>query len=202
MLEIKSISKSFKDNQVLHDISLSLGYGELIHIKGGNGSGKSTLLKLVAGLMKPDSGTISLSDGVKIGALIENPSFIENETIAFNLKFLYTLTQKYDEAKVVELVSDFLLDYNSRKAMKNYSIGMRQKAGIIQAIMEDQNLILLDEPTRGLDDDSMDVFNDIVSELISAGKSMIICAHDGVDSLNFDRRFELKNGKLYEINQV
>ena len=71
--------------------------------------------------------------------------------MAFNLRFLYTLTHKYDESKVKDLTKLFLLDYISKTPIKKYSLGMRQKVGIIQAIMENQNLILLDEPTRGLD---------------------------------------------------
>lgn len=73
---------------------------------------------------------------------------------------------------------------------------MRQKAGIIQAIMEDQNLILLDEPTRGLDKKSISVFNETINNLIKHGKSIIICAHDGVDELNFTKTYELEDGKI------
>ena len=80
--------------------------------------------------------------------------------------------------------------------MKKYSVGMRQKAGIIQAIMENQNVILFDEPTRGLDKESIGIFNNCIKGLIIERKSIIICAHDGVDGLTFSKEYELKNGTL------
>lgn len=81
--------------------------------------------------------------------------------------------------------------------MKNYSVGMRQKAGLIQAIMEDQDLILLDEPTRGLDDESILSFTKIISNM--KAKTIIICSHDEIEDINFDKKFELVNGKLEKI---
>ena len=113
MLEIIGVSKSFKKKEVLYNVNLSMKEGELIHIKGINGCGKSTLLKLISGLMHPDNGQVLLANGVKVGALIENPNFIENESLAFNLKFLFTLTNTYDEEKVKNLVELFQLDYVS-----------------------------------------------------------------------------------------
>lgn len=196
MLKIKNVTKGFKHKEILSNVNLSLKEGELIHIKGINGSGKSTLLKIIGGLMLPDNGEVIISKGVKIGALIENPGFIENESLAYNLKFLFTLTNTYEEEKVRALVEMFQLEYTSKVPMKNYSVGMRQKAGIIQAIMENQNLILFDEPTRGLDNDAIITFTTCINELLKEGKSIIICAHDGVEGLPFTREYELKNGKL------
>lgn len=196
MLDIKNVKKGFKYKEVLSDVNLSLKEGELIHIKGINGSGKSTLLKIISGLMLPDSGEVIVSKGVKIGALIENPSFIENESLAYNLKFLFTLTNTYEEEKVKALVEIFHLEYDSKVPMKKYSVGMRQKAGIIQAIMENQNLILFDEPTRGLDKEAIIIFTTCINELLKNGKSIIICAHEGVDGLPFSKEYELNNGKL------
>ena len=143
MLKLNSINKAFKHQTVLNDINLEIKEGELIHISGINGSGKTTLLKIISGLIKPEDGQLILDSSVKIGALIENPTFIENENMAFNLRFLYTLTHKYDESKVKDLTKLFLLDYISKTPIKKYSLGMRQKVGIIQAIMENQNLIKL-----------------------------------------------------------
>lgn len=197
MLKINHVKKSFHHNVVLSDVNLEVKKGELIHIKGINGSGKSTLLKIIAGFMKADQGTISIDKGVKIGALIENPSFIEGETIAFNLKFLYCLTNTYDEDHIRKLVEQFQLDFDAKTPIKKYSLGMRQKVGIIQAIMEDQSLLLFDEPTRGLDKKAMDVFNSMILDLIQAQKCIIICAHDGVDTLDFTQVYELEDGKLY-----
>lgn len=199
MLNLKKISKEFNNNIVLSDICLVVNNQELIHIKGKNGSGKSTLLKIIASLMKPDSGSVEITKNTKIGGLIENPSFIEDESLLYNLKFLYNLTGNFDESKVKRLTDQFGLDLYSKKKIKKYSVGMRQKAGIIQSIMEDQNLILLDEPTRGLDDESIQVFNTVIKGLINQGKSIIICAHDGVNDIEFTKKMELKNAKLYTL---
>lgn len=202
MLSVKSVKKKFKGNRVLSNIDLEVREGELIHIKGINGSGKSTLLKIIATLMQPDSGEVVLEKGVKIGALIENPSFIESETMLFNLKFLYKLTGDYDEVGVKKLVEAFELDYHSSQSIKKFSIGMRQKVGIIQALMENQNLILLDEPTRGLDENSIRLFNQLIAQLIEEKKSVIVCAHDGVEGLKFTHTYELRNGELFSLAQV
>lgn len=201
MIQLKSIQKQFKGNEVLKDVNMQILPGQLIHIKGRNGSGKSTLLKIIAKLWAPDSGEVIVNSDVVIGALIENPNFIESESLAYNLKFLYSLTKRYDNdaiKKIRALSELFHLHYDQKTAMRKYSLGMRQKAGIIQAIMEDQNLILLDEPTRGLDEDSMVAFRQLLEELLQEKKSVVICAHDGVEGIPFTHTYELKNGVLYE----
>ncbi|HBZ42425.1 MAG TPA: ABC transporter ATP-binding protein [Erysipelotrichaceae bacterium] len=202
MINIRNISKSFSSNLVLNDISLKISSGEIVYIKGVNGSGKSTLLKIIAGILEPDTGDIQLDDGVYIGALIENPSFIENETALFNMKFLFNLRNKFDMKTVENLFNYFEIDIKEKKYMKDFSIGMRQKVGIIQAIMEDQNLVLFDEPTRGLDEKSTEVFVNIVHEMKKMDKTIVICAHDGVSLIDFDRRYWLDDGKIKEINGV
>ena len=122
--------------------------------------------------------------------------FIENETAAFNMRFLYDLKHQYDEQRVSQLFSMFGLDLNSKKIVSKYSVGMRQKLGIIQAVMEDQNLLLFDEPTRGLDENSVAVFTNMINQYAKEGKCIIICAHDGVDGIEFTKKMELKNGTL------
>lgn len=199
MLKVENIRKSFKGNEVLRGINLEVNECELVHIKGINGSGKSTLLKIIAGLMQQDEGEVTFCDTVNLGALIENPNFIENETAVYNLKFLYNLKNTYDEVNVKLLFQKLQLDYKLNTPIKKFSVGMRQKVGIIQAIMENQNLILFDEPTRGLDEESIHAFNEIISSLIKQKKSIIICAHDGVNDISFTHRYELKNGLLQAL---
>lgn len=199
MIEIKNIFKKFRTNIVLKDCNMTVARGQLILIQGTNGCGKSTLLKLIAGLMSPNNGSIKIEDNVQIGALIENPSFIENETIAYNLSFLFNLNNKYDEKAVVLLCKQFDLDLYNKDKMKDYSVGMRQKTGIIQAIMEGQNLILLDEPTRGLDRKSIQTFASIINDLVSSNKSVIICAHDYISDLKYTEQYLLEDGKINEL---
>lgn len=198
MIKLINISKKFNKNEVLKDISLEIDKGDLVYIKGSNGCGKSTLLKIIAGLLEVDHGKIEIDNEV-IGALIENPSFIENETALFNLEFLFNLKNKFDKRYVKKYFDYLRLDMNNDLPMKKYSIGMRQKIGIIQAVMENQSLILLDEPSRGLDEDSICGFFDMIEELSREGKTIIICAHDGVNGIKFTKNFKLENGKIQKI---
>ncbi len=198
LMEIKGLSKSFKNKKVLQNLNMSIDKSDLILIQGTNGCGKSTLLKIMAGLMKYDDGEIIATEPIKIGAFIENPSFIENETALYNMQFLMELNGKFDKEKVATLCKKFYLDLDDKTPVKKFSIGMRQKLGIIQAIMEDQNFILFDEPTRGLDKESMEVFNQLVDSLQKEGKTIIICAHDGVSNIPFNKIYRMEEGHLVE----
>ncbi|MCD7893343.1 MAG: ATP-binding cassette domain-containing protein [Erysipelotrichaceae bacterium] len=198
LLELKHISKSFKEHIVLEDINLRINEGECIYIHGKNGCGKSTLFKIICDIMKADDGIINVSDHTYVGALIENPGFIETETIKFNLKFLASLKNHYDESKIIGLCSDYNLDYSNRSSMKSYSVGMRQKAGIIQAVMENQNLILFDEPTRGLDEESIETFEKMIRDLLDENKSVIIASHDLLPHIAYSKKYMLEKGILIE----
>ncbi|MEG0328742.1 MAG: ATP-binding cassette domain-containing protein [Erysipelothrix sp.] len=180
MIEVVNVSKSLGKNKVINNLSFYVNRGDIILIKGSNGSGKTTILRLICGLLNPDEGTITYQEGTKIGALIENPSFIPNYTIKENLNFLFKLKSQelYNHSKLEDLCNMFGLDFNDVTAVKKYSLGMKQKLGIIQAIMEDQNLILLDEPTRGLDEESVKTFIQLIDDLSIDGKSVIIASHD------------------------
>lgn len=201
MIEIKNLSKKFKRNIIFEDISLEFKVGDLVHLYGSNGSGKSTLFKIIVGIMDPDKGTITIENGKRIGAVIENPGFIENETILYNLRYLYSLTNNYNEEveeKIKQLCQEFDLDLYSNDKMKDYSVGMRQKTAIIQAIMEDQDIILLDEPTRGLDQAAVEkVFEIIKNYAKQKNKLIIIASHDLMDKLNYNRLLSIKDYKIY-----
>ena len=196
MLKLEKITKSFKNEKVLQALDFEAFENELIHIKGSNGCGKSTLFKIITGVLSEDSGNIYITENTKIGALIENPGFIENESLKYNLKFLLSLTHNKNEEKMEEYCMRLGLDTQSKKSIKKYSLGMRQKAGIVQAIMENQNLILLDEPTRGLDDNSVCEFNKIIKELQAENKTIIIASHEEHTGLDFTKQYIMKNGKV------
>lgn len=197
MLKLINVSKNYKKKVILNNANLCVESGELVHIEGDNGSGKTTLLKLIARLIKPNSGEIILDDKkLNLGVLIENPKFIENETAKFNLEFLFNLKNRYSEDKVKELFNYFNLDYNNKDAVKKYSLGMRQKLGIIQAMMESQNFILLDEPFRGLDYESEVKLSKLIMKLNQEGTTFIICSHGEVRNLTGIRKIVLENGIL------
>lgn len=202
MLKLENISKKFGNHIIFDNVNLDLKKGDLVHFYGTNGSGKSTLFKIIADIMSPTNGKIIIEDGKRIGAVIENPGFIENETILYNLRYLYSLKNQYTqeaEKKIKNLCDKFNLDLYSNEKMKNYSVGMRQKTSIIQAIMENQDIILLDEPTRGLDQDGIGEFFQIIKEYNHDGnKIIIIASHDLMDKLPYSRKLIIRDYKIYD----
>ena len=196
MLKITGIKKSFGRKSVLKNVSMIAKPGQLIHISGINGSGKSTIFKIVTGLLEADSGKIELDHGDVIGALIENPSFLEYESAMTNLHFLANLNHRFNEKRVRNLLQQFELDPDDSQAIAKYSVGMRQKVGIIQAVMEEQNIILLDEPTRGIDQESIGQFLTLLNRLKRENKTVIIASHDQIDEINYDQDLTLQNGIL------
>lgn len=196
MLKITGIKKSFGRKSVLKNVSMIAKPGQLIHISGINGSGKSTIFKIVTGLLEADSGKIELDHGDVIGALIENPSFLEYESAMTNLHFLANLNHRFNEKRVRNLLQQFELDPDDSQSIAKYSVGMRQKVGIIQAVMEEQNIILLDEPTRGIDQESIGQFLTLLNRLKRENKTVIIASHDQIDEINYDQDLTLQNGIL------
>ncbi|MDE6953317.1 MAG: ABC transporter ATP-binding protein [Erysipelotrichales bacterium] len=196
MLKIHNLTKAFQNHVVLNQLSLNIEDGELVYIYGINGSGKSTLFKIICGILEQEEGEIQLNDDAYIGALIENPGFLDSETLRYNLQFLASLKKIATKEKIEHLCQEFHLDYYQHSPMKTFSLGMRQKAGIIQAIMENQNFILLDEPTRGLDKEAIDMFCQYIIKLHNEGKTIIIASHDFLNQLPFDHIYHLKNGEL------
>ena len=198
MLELRQIKKSFGQKLVLKNVSLLAKPGELIHISGINGSGKSTIFKIITGLLKADSGEIRLGENDVVGALIENPDFLEYESAMSNLHFLANLNKRFNEKIVRDLLRHFMLDPDDPEPIAKYSVGMRQKVGIIQAVMENQNVILLDEPTRGIDQESVSLFVALLKKLKQQNKIVIVASHDQINELKYDRFFILRQGILQE----
>ena len=198
MLELRQIKKSFGQKMVLKNVSLLAKPGELIHISGINGSGKSTIFKIITGLLKADSGEIRLGENDVVGALIENPDFLEYESAMSNLHFLANLNKRFNEKIVRDLLRHFMLDPDDPEPIAKYSVGMRQKVGIIQAVMENQNVILLDEPTRGIDQESVSLFVALLKKLKQQNKIVVVASHDQINELKYDRFFILRQGILQE----
>ncbi|MDY6063253.1 MAG: ABC transporter ATP-binding protein [Erysipelotrichaceae bacterium] len=198
LVEIRNLSKKFKNKHILNGLNLIINEGEHILIEGKNACGKSTLLKIIANIYEKTSGEIICYKKFKIGAFIENPSFIENETALYNMKFLIELTDKFNIEKIRPYFELLELDIDNKDTVNKYSVGMRQKLGIIQAVMEDQDLILFDEPTRGLDKDSVEKFYSLIKMLKAQNRTCIIVAHDGVSGIDFDKSYVIEDGKCKE----
>lgn len=205
-IEIKNVKKYFKNSKALDDVSMSLEKGKIYGIIGRNGSGKTVLLKLICGIMKMTEGSIEI-DGKRIGkdinipdnvgVIIENPGFIKEYSGMDNLKFLAGLSGKYSKESLEKLMEQVGLDPKEKKRVANYSLGMRQKLGIAQAIMGNPDILILDEPTNGLDKKSVEEFRKLMLEFKEQGKTILLASHSSEDiKILCDRVYELDAGKL------
>jgi ABC-2 type transport system ATP-binding protein len=203
---INNIVKKIKGNIVLNNIDLKLKAGRIYGLQGRNGSGKTMLLRSICGLIVPDSGDI-IVNGVnitsgslipdKIGVIIENPGFIGHYSGFKNLSILASIRGEIDDKKIYDTLSLVGLDQVANKKVKTYSLGMKQRLGLAQAIMEDPELILLDEPTNGLDKDGVEILYNILTKLKIDGRTIILASHnkEDIDSL-CDEVFFMENGEL------
>lgn len=163
-VELKNVSKRLNDVTVLEDISLTLESGTIYGLKGKNGCGKTMLMRMMAGLIYPTSGTVSIDGEIlhkdiatprSIGILIENPAFLPGYTGQRNLELLAGLTGKADRTQIAKTMSRVGLDPNDKRTYRKYSLGMKQRLGIACALMECPDLILLDEPINAIDENDM-----------------------------------------------
>ena len=173
-LKVKNYSKKIKDKLVLDDINLNLKSGNVYGFFGRNGSGKTMLFRAITTLIYPTSGDVIIDgksiitddyDLRKIGLLLEEPGFYPHLTGFENLSMLYQINNKRDDKHINKMLKSVGLEEKSSKKYKEYSLGMKQKLRIAQAIMENQELIILDEPTNGLDETSIKIVHEIIKKL-------------------------------------
>lgn len=185
-LEVKGISKYFGKTCVLNNINLEMETGHIYGFWGRNGSGKTMLMRIISGLVFPSDGAIiiggeqlgkDISFPRSIGALIENPGFIPGYSGFKNLKILVSIQNKISDEDIREVMLHIGLDPDDRKKAKKYSLGMKQKLGIAAALMEKPDLILLDEPTNALDENSTKVLKEILLEHKRRGALLIVACH-------------------------
>ena len=209
MIEIKNVSKSFKEHQVLKSVSLECPSGEITGIVGHNGSGKTVLFKCVSGLMHIDEGEI-ISDGVRIGqngnmiknagVIIENPAFLDGETGFRNLDYLYKINNKSDKEAIRKAMDMVGLDSRLKKKVRHYSLGMRQRLAIAQAIMENPDTLILDEPMNGLDKKGVEEMRKLFDEMRQQGKTILLASHNKEDiDILCDHVYEMEMGTLKRI---
>lgn len=206
MLEIKGLTKKFKKRTVLRDINLSLEFGNIYGFIGANGSGKSVFFKTICGFLKPDKGTVTVNGKTigkeidflpNLGVVIEKPGFIENYNQFDNLKYLAQINNIIDDKKIIEALHRVGLDTNNKEKVKTFSLGMRQRLAIAQTIMEDQKIIILDEPFNGLDKNGCNQIKNLLMELKSPDRLILLTSHieGDIDSLS-DYIFEFSDGKI------
>lgn len=189
-IEVKNVYKSFGKEQVLRNISFSIPPGSIYGVVGNNGSGKTVLMKCICGFMKCDKGTI-LVDGKQVGrdvdfpdrlgVIIETPGFIPNLSGYKNLKILASLKGRIGKKEILETIQKVGLKPDMGKPVAKYSLGMRQRLGIAQAIMEDPKVLVLDEPFNGLDRYGVVEMRTLLKELKAEGKAILLASHNAQD---------------------
>lgn len=189
-IEVQNAVKRFRDQVVLKNVSISFEKGQIHGIVGRNGSGKTVLFKCICGLMHPEEGVIFVNGKrvgrdvdmpEDIGAIIEAPGFLPNYSGYKNLRFLANIRRKIGKEEILNVLKTVGLDPESRKHVGKYSLGMRQRLGIAQAIMEDPEILILDEPMNGLDNAGVQDIRALLLELKAQGKTILLASHNHED---------------------
>lgn len=186
IVSMENISKSFGSECVLRNVSCTFEAGKIHGIIGKNGSGKTILMKLICGLTLPTSGEVRVRGQrigkdvdvpPDIGALIDAPGFLSYHSGRKNLRYLAQLNRKINDDGVRAAMERVGLDYTSKKLVGKYSLGMRQRLGIAQAIMENPEILLLDEPMNGMDKQGSENIRQLILELRAEGKTIFLASH-------------------------
>jgi ABC-2 type transport system ATP-binding protein len=205
-VEVTNVSKKYKDKMLVGDVSFEVKKGEILGIVGLNGSGKTVILKCICGLMEYSSGTIKVNDKIigkeceypkNMGVIIETPGFLPYYSGIKNLEYLASLKKKIGKQEIKDVLVKVGLGGEEKKLVAKYSLGMKQRLGIAQAIMEDPEFLILDEPMNGLDKEGIAEVRRLLLEMKEAGKTMIITSHNEEDiKVLCDKVIEMDKGKL------
>ena len=203
-IRLKDVYKTMKGTQVLKGVNLTVEQGNIVGIRGINGSGKTMVLRAIAGLIRVD-GSVEIG-GKKmepgecpkdIGVLVEMPGFLPEFTGKKNLQLLGMLQEGVTEEDIDEAMNAVGLDPKDRRHYKKYSLGMKQRLGIAQAILKKPKLILLDEPTNGIDSDGIQMLEELLWRLKEEGSTIVVTSHDRdfLDAVT-SQCYEMKEGSL------
>ncbi len=206
ILKVNNISKSIKKNKLLNGISLELESGKVYGFVGRNGSGKTMLFRAISGMIKVDEGTIEINDKVLhkdfdvlpgLGMLLENADMFPNKTGLDNLLYLSMIRKQIGEKEARGAMMRVGLNPDEKKSYRKYSLGMKQKLRIAQAIMEQNDVLIFDEPTNGLDREAVEKFKTIVEEEKKRGAMVLLASHNK-EEIEFlsDMIFTLDAGQI------
>ena len=208
-ITVKNVSKSYKNTMVLKNVNLNIKKGMSCGLIGENGSGKTILMKTICGFVNPDCGEIKVKGKIvgkdfdfppDVGIIIENPGFSNYLSGIRNLENLASIRKCIDKGKVKEIMKLVDLNPYDKKWVCNYSLGMRQRLGIAQAIMENQDILILDEPLNGLDKKGVIDVRNILTSLKDKGVTMLISSHNTEDiDILCDEVYEMENGKIKRL---
>lgn len=210
-ISVKDVSREMKSNIILDNINLEFEGGKIYGLYGHNGSGKTMLLRAIAGLIQIDHGEIMIDEKIlhkdidyppEMGLIIETPTFFKYYTGMENLQYLAEIRNKISQNDIIEALKKVGLDPNDRRTVAKYSLGMKQRLAIAQAVMEKPQLILLDEPTNALDPDAVIQFKKMMEEEKRRNACIIIATHNhqDIDEL-FDEKIYLNSGRVERVEK-
>lgn len=206
MIYINNLSLKIKNDVILSNINLHIKKGKITGLVGRNGCGKTMLMKCVTGFVKPTGGEV-IFNGKKIGEdidfpsdtgiIIETPSFVPYYSGFKNLMELAMLQKKIGKKEVEEVLKKVGLYEAANKMVRKYSLGMRQRLGIAQALMENPETLILDEPMNGLDNECVNMIRNILIELKNQGKTILLVSHNSEDiKILCDEIYEMDKGQI------
>lgn len=206
MIEIKNLTKKYGEATVLDDITVCFEYGKIYGLVGRNGSGKTMLMKCIMGFVLPSAGTISVDGEMigrdidmpeSVGAIIETPGFLLDCDAFHNLKYLAMIKGILSDQEIKDMIRQVGLDPDDKKKVRKFSLGMRQRLGLAQALMERPKILLLDEPMNGLDDKGVEEMRKIIRSQCTDERVIIMASHSKEDiDLLCDEVFFMSQGKL------
>lgn len=209
IIKVVNLTKTYGNINVLDNVSVNFERGQIHGLVGRNGSGKTMLMKCICGFVMPTKGSIIVEGKIigkyidipkNIGAIIENPGFLANYSGYNNLKFLASINKKIDKEQIRQTLKTVGLDPDSKKHVSKYSMGMRQRLGLAQALMEDPDILFLDEPMNGLDKRGVEEMRALFSRLREEGKTIIMANHSAEDiDILCDTVYEMDLGVIHKV---
>lgn len=209
IISINNVKKRFKENTVLNNVSLEIEKGTVTGLIGRNGSGKTVLMKCILGLVSPTSGSIIVREKTvgkdidipdNVGVIIETPGFLPNFSAYNNLMQLARIRRKIGKTEVRAAIERVGLNPDDKKHVGKFSLGMRQRLGLAQAIMEDPDILILDEPLNGLDKEGAADMREFLLGLKKQGKTLLIASHSAEDIETLcDTVYEMDKGKISKV---
>lgn len=210
MIIIDNLTKKFNKETILENVNLKLEKGKIYGFVGKNGSGKTVLFKMILGFISPSNGYVQVNNkkvGKDIdfpadcGIIIETPGFIDNISGYKNLRLLASIKGTIDDSKIRECMNFMGLDPDDKKKVKNYSLGMKQKLGLTQALMENPEILILDEPMNALEQESVVKVRNLLMKL-KEEKIILLASHIKEDiELLCDEIYEIRDRTVKSISQ-
>ena len=214
ILKCENLCKSFGKRQILNNVSLEVNPGDILGFIGPNGAGKTTTIKLILGLQSIDSGAVKINGYdiqkefekaiEKVGTIVENPDLYMYLSGYDNLKLISNMYKNIDKKRIDEVVKLVKLEQRINDKVSKYSLGMRQRLGIAQALLHKPNLLILDEPTNGLDPEGIKELRELIKDLAEKeNMAIVISSHNLSELESFCNKVTIiKNGKIVETSTI